>query len=40
MTKEYVEMLITVSDPDGVYTLLQDEGYDELADWVAETYFS
>lgn len=40
MTKEYVQILISVSDADGVYTLLQDEGYDELADWVAETYFS
>lgn len=40
MTREYVQMLIAVSDADGVYTLLQDEGYDELAEWLAETYFS
>jgi len=40
MTREYVEMLIAVSDADGVYTLLQDQGYDELAEWLAETYFS
>ena len=33
-------MLIAVSDADGVYTLLQDQGYDELAEWLAETYFS
>ncbi len=40
MTREYVQMLIAVSDADGVYTLLQDQGYDELAEWLAETYFS
>lgn len=39
MDKETVKMLIEVSDPDGVYTMLLDMGEDELAEWVEENYF-
>ena len=40
MNIHFIEMLIEASDADGVYTMLRDEGWDDLADWVAETYFS
>jgi hypothetical protein len=39
MTKAEVKMLIEMSDPDSVYTMLLDMELDELADWVADKYF-
>ena len=39
MTQEEIELLIQVSDADGVYTMLLDYGYDEEAQWVEDNYF-
>jgi hypothetical protein len=39
MTKSEVKMLIEMSDPDCVYTMLMDLGKESLAEWVADTYF-
>ena len=40
MNKSEIKMLIDVSDPDGVWSMLKDMGYDDEADWVEENYFS
>jgi hypothetical protein len=39
MTKAQVKMMIEMSDPDFVYTMLLDQELDDLADWVADEYF-
>lgn len=39
MTKSDVVLMIQMSDPDFVYTMLRDMGQDKLADWVANKYF-
>lgn len=38
-TREQIEMLVAVSDPDGVYSLLMDQGLQEDAAYVEEKYF-
>lgn len=40
MSKSEIEMLISVSDPDGVWSMLMDMGYEDEADWIQENYFS
>jgi hypothetical protein len=39
MTKAQIKMMIEMSDPDFVYTMLLDQELDDLADWVADEYF-
>jgi hypothetical protein len=39
MTKKDVKMMIEMSDPDLIYTMLLDMEQDDLADWVADKYF-
>jgi hypothetical protein len=39
MTPEEIEMLIAVSDPDGVYAMLMDQGFIEEANYIENKYF-
>jgi hypothetical protein len=39
LTADDIEQLIQISDPDGIYTMLEDEGLTEAADYIAEHYF-
>ena len=39
LTEEYMDMLVSVSDADGVISMLRDFGYDEEADYVQDKYF-
>ena len=39
MTAAEIEMLVELGDADGVYTMLEDAGHMEAADYVYENYF-
>jgi len=39
MTPEQIEHLVQVSDPDGVYIMLMDQGFIEEAQYVEHKYF-
>lgn len=39
MTPDQIEMLIAVSDPDGVYAMLMDQGFTEEAEYIENKYF-
>ena len=39
LSKHEIQLLLDVSDPDGVYSLLQDKGYYLAAEYVADKYF-
>jgi hypothetical protein len=39
MTRADADMLVEISDPDGVVTMLEDFGLDELAQYVRDKYW-
>ena len=39
LSKQEIELLLAVSDADGVYSLLQEQGYYLAAEYVADKYF-
>lgn len=40
MTPNEIDMLVEVSDPDGVWIMLQDMGEYDAAEYVEEKYFN
>ena len=40
LTKEYLEELVNISDPDGVWAMMQDLEMWEEAEYIEEKYFN